>query len=270
MPRESRSAKVAQTGTDDRRHIQSINVGFSIVRRLVEAPGSLSLRELADATGMPTSQVYLYLVSFMQVGYIVQEPSTNRYDLGPLALEAGLAVLRKTDVVDIAKPVLLDVQEQTGESVFLAVWGNRGPCIVSKVDGTRRSPMHLRVGYVQPLLVTATGRVFLAYLPAGETAELVGAEFASLAPNDALTPAELDKIIAKTRKSGLGISDNLRHDGFASLSAPILDNAGSIRAAMTVIRPVSHFEDLHTSDIERTLRAAAASLSHRLGYRIAS
>lgn len=270
MPKESRSAKVALTGTDDRRHIQSINVGFSIVRRLVDAQGSLSLRELADATGMPTSQVYLYLVSFMQVGYIIQEPLTNRYELGPLALEAGLAALRKTDVVDMAKPALLDVQAQTGESVFLAVWGNRGPCIVSKVDGTRRFPMHLRVGYVQPLLDTATGHVFLAYLPSGETADLVQAELASLAVNDAMTPAALDKIIAKTRRAGLGISDNLRHDGFASISSPILDNAGSIRAAMTVIRPLGNSEELHTSDVACRLRAATTNLSHRLGYRVAS
>src|SRR5450755_3027641 len=103
MPRESRSAKVVRSGTDDRRHIQSINVGFSIVRCLVDAPSSLSLREIADATGMPTSQVYLYMVSFMQVGFIVQESATNRYELGPFALEAGLAALRKTDVVEIAK-----------------------------------------------------------------------------------------------------------------------------------------------------------------------
>lgn len=270
MPRESRSVKVVRSGTDDRRHIQSINVGFSIVRCLVDAQSSLSLREIADLTGMPTSQVYLYMVSFMQVGFVVQESSTNRYELGPLALEAGLAALRKTDVVEIAKPAMIEVARQTGEAVSLSVWGNRGPCIVSKVDGTRRSPMHLRVGYVQTLLDTATGRVFLSYLPRAETADLVASERAAVASHDALSDQTIDEIIARTRSLGIGVSDNLRHDGYASLCVPVLDNAGGIRAGMTVIGPVGDFDDHENSPIARVLYQAAGTLSSRFGYRAAS
>jgi DNA-binding IclR family transcriptional regulator len=270
MPRESRSAKVVRSGLDDRRHIQSINVGFKIIQNLVDAPSSLSLRELADATGMATSQVYLYLVSFMQVGFVVQEGATNRYDLGPFALETGLAALRKTDVIEIAKPAMIEIQRKTGESVFLAVWGNRGPCIVSKVDGERRSPMHLRVGYVQQLLGTATGRIFLSYLPRTETADVLKVERETPDLRHAFPAHALEELIARTQAAGIANSDNLRHQGFASLSVPILDHSKSIRAAMTVIGPMGDFEADENGTLAIILKDAGKSISYDLGYRAAS
>jgi len=69
------------------------------------------------------------------------------------------------DVVALSQAPIREVMTETGETVFLSVWGNRGPCIVSKVDGPRRSPMALRIGYVLPLLDSATGRTFLAFMP---------------------------------------------------------------------------------------------------------
>src|SRR3546814_11164699 len=50
-------------------------------------------------------------------------------------------------------------------TAYLTVWGNRGPCIVRRLEGSRETPLSIRVGYVLPLTTSATGRTFLAHLP---------------------------------------------------------------------------------------------------------
>ena len=117
-----------------RRRIQSIEVGFRLIRVLERAGGMLPLSTIAEKADMPSSEAHLYMVSFTELGLVVQDPATARYGLGPYALQLGAAALRQIQVADVARPTMSRLQEQTGLLVFLSIWGNRGPVIVSKVD----------------------------------------------------------------------------------------------------------------------------------------
>lgn len=78
-----------------------------------------------------------------------------------LALQLGLRMLRRLDVVALAREPLQAFSTQVRESVYLSVWSKRGPTIMLKIDGPRATPMVLQVGYVLPLLRSATGTTFL-------------------------------------------------------------------------------------------------------------
>src|SRR3546814_7740336 len=62
------------------------------------------------------------------------------------------------------------LQAGTALAVFLSIWGNMGPTIVLKLDGMLETPLSIRVGYVLPLLSSATGSAFLAHMAAQEIA----------------------------------------------------------------------------------------------------
>ena len=83
-------------------------------------------------------------------------------------MSLGVAALRQSDLVEVARRDAGALSEATTCSVLLTTWGNRGPAIVYRVDGKRRGPTSVRVGYVLPLWRSASGRVFLAYLPERE------------------------------------------------------------------------------------------------------
>ena len=252
----------------DRRHIQSIGIGFKLIRCLEEAPGPLALKDLAERAMMSPSQAHLYLASFVQVG-LVRQDRVSRYELGPYALELGLAALRRLDVVALAKEPIYALSQRTSEGVYLSVWGNRGPSIVRKVDGRRPIPMQLRVGYVLPLLSSATGHAFLSYLPRAETADVVEMELATWpagAKAERPTMAKVDALIAEVRRHGMARTESLHNAGFAALSAPILDHEGTICAALTLIGP-SDYLDLSLEAGDATaLRETAAGISAAIGY----
>jgi DNA-binding IclR family transcriptional regulator len=175
---------------------------------LEQADGPLSLKELAQRAGMSASKAHFYMVSFKRVRLVTQYEDTGHYALGRYALDLGLSALRRLDLVEVSREPMRTLSSQIGESVFLSVWGNHGPTIVFKVDGPRRIPMTLQIGYVLPLLKSATGRIFLSYLPTQQTAAYLRDEVAALAP--AVRKAlDAEKLKQRVREHQLAETDSL-------------------------------------------------------------
>ncbi|CAG0994807.1 partial Transcriptional repressor IclR, partial [Rhodocyclaceae bacterium] len=131
---------------DGRQGIQSIEVGTPLLKALAEHGGPMMLRDLAATADMPAAKAHRYLVSFMRTGLVTQDAVSGRYDLGPFALEIGLASLARLDAVRIATPLIEDLNERIEETVALAVWGNMGPTIVRWVESRRPVTVNLRTG----------------------------------------------------------------------------------------------------------------------------
>ena len=207
--------------TDDgkeRAGIQSVEVGFALLDVLAQAPGPLMLRDLASAAGMSAAKAHRYLVSFQRMGLVVQDPVSTRYDLGPAALRLGLASLARIDAVKLARERIPALLGETGHTLAIAVWGNQGPTMVHWAEAPQSVPVTLRLGDVMPLLTSATGRCFAAFMPAeGRDGERIPAllreELARLKqlPHTGLplvdvpqTQADVQALLQETRTQGLG------------------------------------------------------------------
>ncbi len=245
----------------ERRRIQSVAVGFRLIRALEAASAPMSLTQLAASADMPTSQAHLYLASYLHEGLVHQDQSTNRYQLGPFALRLGVAAMRALDVVALAREELDCLRERTGESAHFSVWSERGPCIVLNVNGARPLPFASRLGFVLPLLSTATGRAFLAHLRKGEGADLLHAE----RTQGRWSASDIEAITADVRRQGLSFTANMLNSGLAALAAPVFDYAGAIQGVVTLIGPSEAFPADLSSAQGAALRESARALCARLG-----
>jgi DNA-binding IclR family transcriptional regulator len=253
------------------RHIQSITIGVRLLQAIEKSDISLSLKEISESVGMPTGQAHLYLASLKMTGLVVQDPASSRYSLGPFALQLGLSALRNLDVVELAKEYMNEIRDQTGETVYLSVWGNRGATIVLRLDGKRPLPMTVRVGYNLPLIGSATGKIFLSYLPAEITEQHVRDEQEHQKKTRearSKDSQQLLKIRVDVRKKGYAETDNLRQfTGFSGLAAPVFDHESELCAVLTVIGPKGQIDVSANGGTLRVLRRGALELSSRLGYR---
>ncbi|ADP14570.1 bacterial transcriptional regulator family protein 7 [Achromobacter xylosoxidans A8] len=256
-----------------RRGIQSIEVGFRILDVIRKAGRPLPLKEIADACELTVPNVHYYLVSFQKVGVVQQHADTGHYGLGPYALRLGLAALEQFDVFTTARPIMAEVAAITGHTVFLGVWGNKGPTIVYRVEGARSRPLlELRVGSVLPLLSSALGRNFLAHLPEASTRELLEQEMAT-AGADAYgvagrpyTQKDVQAIREEVLQHHLSRCRDALLPHFTSLSAPIFDMLGEMKAAITLMGPVGAIDDDLQSDTARLLSEKARSISATAGW----
>jgi DNA-binding IclR family transcriptional regulator len=256
-------AKPAGAKAPQQRSIQSIEIGFTLINALERADGPLSLKEAAQRAGMSASKAHFYMVSFKRVGLVEQSSKTGHYTLGRYALDLGLSALRRLDLVGLSREVMQNLSARIGESLFLSVWGNHGPTIVFKVDGPRPTPMTLQIGYVLPLLRSATGRIFLSYLPAHTTADYLSREIAALTPKQRAA-LDADKLTQRVRTQEMADTDSLLNSGFAGLSAPIWNHQDELAAAITIISPSDTMGAGGAHHVD-ALRDTARMLSRALG-----
>jgi DNA-binding IclR family transcriptional regulator len=93
------------------------------------------------------------------------------YDLGPASRDLGLEALRRVDPARIAAAYSVDLRNETGHTAEVAVWSSAGPILIAWDPGAHELPVLVRVGSTLPLLDSAVGSVFLAYLPESMTSE---------------------------------------------------------------------------------------------------
>ncbi|KMK68486.1 IclR family transcriptional regulator [Puniceibacterium sp. IMCC21224] len=249
---------------DQRRGIQSVEVGFELIRRLSAVHGKLPLKTLAERAGMAPSKAHLYLVSFQRLGLVVQDGATSHYGLGPTALQLGLAAINQLNVVDLGREMLPQALEETSTSISLSVWGNRGATIVFRLDSELPVPLSVRVGYVLPLMSTATGRTFMAHLKEREWIAIAQIEDAARPGLLAQTRKELDGI----RELGVAATHNQIHSGFFGLSCPVFDSDNTICAAITALG-LSNAADLGPDGgIATVMKRVSRAMSETLGATI--
>lgn len=255
----------------ERAGIQSVEVGFSLLDALARAPGPLMLRDLASAAGMSAAKAHRYLVSFQRLQLVTQDAGNTRYDLGPAALKLGLASLSRLDAVKLARERVAGLVEALGHTVALAVWGNHGPTIVHWEESPQAVTVNLRLGDVMPLLSSATGRCFAAWLAQDALAPLLREELARVQrlplPGVPTTMAQVQQMLAETREQGLSrVVDSLL-PGVAGFCAPVFDADGHLALGIVTLGPASGFDSAWDGAVATTLREAAARLSDDLGYR---
>ncbi|HEY8606239.1 MAG TPA: IclR family transcriptional regulator [Noviherbaspirillum sp.] len=272
---------------DGKQGIQSIEVAAPLLVALAQAQGALPLTALARQAAMPAAKAHRYLVSLIRVGLIEQDAASGMYDLGPLALELGLASLGRLDAVRLADEAMAALRDATGETVALAAWGNFGPTYIRLLQSRRPVTINLQIGSVMPMTYTASGLCFAAFLPEAETDAMLRAELAQNRAERIDAPRsrkDLEPLLEETRRQGLarmigrldpaaarpaGASRSAERllAGFNAFAAPVFDHDRRMRFALTVVGSSAHIDAHWQGPIAQAARTQAALLSRRLGCR---
>ncbi|MEP5761757.1 MAG: IclR family transcriptional regulator [Litoreibacter sp.] len=261
------SARVMPTGNldtsklakqeDARKGVQSVEQAFKILSAFEKSDRALAIKDIADALCMPASKIHHYLVSLVRSD-VLRKTRMGMYELGPFALHLGLSAMRKIEPIELAAQTARELRNETGEAIFISVWGSFGPTIVRYYEGFQPVTVEVRAGLVLPLLTSATGKVFLAWSNPSAFEEPLRRETAK--------QADVDRIIKETQKAGVGGVDGDLLPRIASVSAPVFDRDKRLALAITMLGWSGDFDPSLDGDKARTVKQAADNLSHQLGY----
>lgn len=271
------SSGIPPPEAEQRAGIQSLEVGFALLHVLTSSAQAQMLRDLAQGAQMSPAKAHRYLVSFQRIGMVEQDRQTGRYQLGPAALHLGLAALARLDPVQMARTCLPALMQELGHTVALAVWGNHGPTLVHWQEPPWAGPVNLRIGDVMPLLTSASGRCFAAYLTdkkASQTERI----WAMLRQELALIreqkrshlPSNKTQVLAlfeEVRRHGMARAVDVLLPGVAGLCAPVFDADGRMVLGIVTLGAASQLDTRWSSPHVALLRQTAARLSQDLGHR---
>jgi DNA-binding IclR family transcriptional regulator len=252
----------------DRGGVQSVTVAARILNALAAAGGRVALRQLAAETGLARAKVHRYLRSLRTAGLVSQQSDTSLYQLGPQSIAIGLAALRSVNPVAEVCNALPALRDNINQTVTAAVWSEAGPILVAIQESDHWLTMNIRIGSKLPILSTAIGRIFLAYLPEADVASLVDAERNSAQARGIEVPSsnEMHNLMDEIRRRRLARVPSPLVPGIDAIAAPVFDFSNKLAAVVCVVaRSEAKITGWNGSAV-RALAETVALASARLGF----
>jgi DNA-binding IclR family transcriptional regulator len=246
-------------------YTKSLGRALMVLRAFRPERPSLALAEVATAVHLDKATVRRFLLTMQHHGFVDQDPVTRKYALGTVVLEMGAAVPVNRGMREVARPIMLDLADRTGLTVFLGVVSHGEALCVERVDAP--SAILVRVwppGGRIPLNCGAAPRVLLAHLPSDEAQEILTQRLGRLTVKSHVKPRALVQELRQIRARGWDCAVDDVTLGTAALGVPVRDRAGSVLAAMSVAGLTHQLPERTRPKYLKYLNDAAADLGPRL------
>jgi DNA-binding IclR family transcriptional regulator len=242
--------------------IKSIEVGFRLLSALTAARRGLPLRDLAKSAAMSPSKAHRYLSSFMKTGLVEQDPTTRIYRLGPFAFEMGLAAIGSSEELNNAIRTQIRLRDELDETVVLTVWGTHGPTVLRVEESSHPVIMTMKVGATLPLMHSAAGRIFAAFMPRRiveshlQVANFSAAVYGRRGP---IRYEDVEAELSDIRRVGISVSYGEVLRGVNAVAGALLAPQGQLVGALGVIGQQDSLDMSADGHIAHMLRRAVAA-----------
>ena len=207
------------TGPD---FIESLARGLEVIATFAPGRETLSLSDVATATGLARPTARRILLTLVELGYVRVEGS--RYTLTPRVLELGAAYVGSQGLWEVARPHLLELSSKTNESCSIAQLDGSDIVYVARAAVPKIVGLSVQIGTRFPALQTSLGKVLLAELTPRELDEVLAEPTRSgLVPLWKPTKKERDAELRQVHARGWALTDQQLALGIRSVAAPIRD-----------------------------------------------
>jgi DNA-binding IclR family transcriptional regulator len=221
---------------------------------------SLTLNQISTRVGLNKSRTFRLLHTLAERGYVERTAEGTRYALGVTLFELSANVRR--DLREVARPLMVELRDRFNEMVNLSVLDESHVLYLQIVDSARPFRMSATVGCRMLSHRTSMGKAMLAFLWAHD---LRSPYFAHLAKLSRPRLQAIRKELEQVRKDGYAIDREDNEPGVACIGAPIFDENGLPRAAMSVSGPAHRILE-NEKKIAEALIATCSGVSKNLGH----
>jgi IclR family transcriptional regulator, pca regulon regulatory protein len=216
----------AGTGPD---FIESLARGLEVIAAFEPGRESMSLSDVAAATGLARPTARRILLTLAELGYVRADGA--RYTLTPRVLELGTAYVGSQGLWEVARPHLKELSVKTNESCSIAQLDGSDIVYVARVAMPKIVGLSVQIGTRFPALQTSLGKVLLAELAADELEEVLAQPSRSgLTPLWQPTKDERDAELRQVRARGWAMTDQQLALGIRSVAAPVNDGERVVAA----------------------------------------
>jgi len=150
------------------------------------------------------------------------------------------------------------------------VWGSNGPTVIKWEQGRLDLSVRIREGLNLPLPITATGRIFMAYLEPSETKRVLESDLRAWnqAGGKKLDKKAIEALRGQVLKQGLACTLGLRTDHMGAIAAPVFEQGGRLAMVIALIGVVGSFDANPAGKPARELKETTERLSRMLGAQV--
>ena len=227
----------------------------------------LSLKELSENLGLPTTTVFRLLGTLTELRYIEKDPLRKTYHIGPQMLMLSGAVYGHSDLNRAANPEMEHLSSVVNETINLVVLDGYEIFYLNKVETRRSIRCNTQVGNRLPAHVAGCGKVMLS----GQNNAFIDdywehmGSIPPMTPTTITTKEELLVQLDDIRRLGYGVDNGESEPGLNCYAAPIYSATGQVIAAISVAGPDYRMVAERDTMIAE-VKKSASNISRMLGY----
>jgi len=241
---------------ESERHIESVQSALRLLS-CFERDVPLRLEDMHERTGLTRSRIIRMAGTLVHEGFLVHEPKTGRYLLGPNLYRLGsLLEQRYGSFKETVRLNLTRLVDATGYTAMFSVISGQDRLILAKEEPDLDLRFTVREGQCRPITAGATGRVILAFAAADFRMKVL--KNCDLSDEDV---EQLENTLKTISAAGYEFSrSELTKHAFA-LAVPVLDASQKLIGALTLAGPAAAYEQTNETHLITALREEAEILA---------
>ena len=220
----------------------------------------LNASEVARAAGLHRGTAYNILRTLQTESFVGYDEATRTYAVSLRILELAYGVLRRSGLLDIARPPMHAVSDAHGVSVYLSkVVGASSLLLLDWVGAAFQPDLYVTVGRPSPVPAGASGIIMAAFGNSSQ-AEL-RALFSQVAWYQKPSFSEFLARVTEAKQAGFAVDRGTMFQGITLVSVPVLSPAWE---PLLILTAAGRSHDLEAEALDplcRAMQSAAARLS---------
>ena len=202
-------ADTAAVDSDDPLFVASLEKGMRVLDAFRDASDSLGLTDIASITGLGKSAAQRFIHTWERMGYLIKDPASRRYRLGPRVVELGYFFLRSDRLVSMAAPHLVALRDRCGLAVHMSVLAGTDMIYLLRLPSRQLTLAEMLPGRRMPAWCNSGGRMLLT--PQDDDAirqALLRAPPRAFTPRTVVDPDALLALIRQAREDGYALNED--------------------------------------------------------------
>ena len=240
--------------------VGAVVAAAKVLRTLHDFERPLNASEVARGAGLHRGTAYNILRTLQAEGFVGYDDATRSYSVSLRILEIAYGVLRRSGLMDLARPLMQAICDAHGVSVYLSkVLGPSSLLLLDWVGVAFHTDLHVTVGRQYPVPAGASGVVTAAF---GDSSEPeLEAMFSDVAWYRKPSFPDFLARVAAAKKSGFAVDRGAMFQGVTLVSVPVLSPSWELLLVMTAAGPSHDLDAAGLGVLSRAMQSAAGRLS---------
>jgi len=253
--------------TKDHKKLNSIEKALEIMLKFQDIKPSWGIRELSAELEFSPATTQRILQVLKSYEFVRQDSKTRQYFIGNIFYRFLENLNNSNNLARLGRKFMENVAAATLETVHLNVIEGDLRICIDTIESPKVLKAGMPVGNQSPLYAGASAKCLLAF--SSEDFQDNYFKTTTIKPVTENTISQLDKLFGelnKIKEQGYAASLGERTPGIGSLSTPVFDYKGQIRASLSLAIPEIRFiRKDHLSNCITILIKTAQSFSKEMG-----